>query len=129
MRNDEKQTNSDAVLLRIEGVMKDKGISQRKLIQSLNLNPSSFTQWRYGNGRSYDAIDKRVLRRSLLSLENLNCQVIVSRSGIVGQFQIRVDIPVERLLPLSYHDSPNQRIGSGIREIPVTPEAQTVCRV
>lgn len=116
MRNDEKQTNSDAVLLRIEGVMKDKGISQRKLIQSLNLNPSSFTQWRYGNGRSYDAIDKRVLRRSLLSLENLNCQVIVSRSGIVGQFQIRVDIPVERLLPLSYHDSPNQRIGSGIRE-------------
>ena len=63
-----------------------------------------------------DAIDKRVLRRSLLSLENLNCQVIVSRSGIVGQFQIRVDIPVERLLPLSYHDSPNQRIGSGIRE-------------
>ena len=63
-----------------------------------------------------DAIDKRVLRRSLLSLENLNCQVIVSRSGIVGQFQIRVDIPVERLLPLSYHGSPNQRIGSGIRE-------------
>ena len=53
MRNDEKQTNSDAVLLRIEAVMKDKGISQRKLIQSLNLNPSSFTQWRYGNGRSY----------------------------------------------------------------------------
>ncbi len=38
MRNDEKQTNSDAVLLRIEAVMKDKGISQRKLIQSLNLN-------------------------------------------------------------------------------------------
>jgi hypothetical protein len=29
-----------------------------------------------GNG-NYDAIDKRVLRRSLLSLENLNCQVIV----------------------------------------------------
>jgi transcriptional regulator with XRE-family HTH domain len=53
MRNAKRELNTDDVVERIESKMKEKSISQRKMIHDLGLSPTSFTRWKYEGGKSY----------------------------------------------------------------------------
>ena len=44
MRNAKRELNTDDVVERIESKMKEKSISQRKMIHDLGLSPTSFTR-------------------------------------------------------------------------------------
>ena len=60
MRNTERKPCENEVVSRIETVLKTKGITQKELILYLDISPSTFTRWKYDNGKSYTKYLNRI---------------------------------------------------------------------
>lgn len=53
MRYAKRELKTNDVVVRMEQIMKEKSISQRKLMLDLKLSSTSFTRWKYEGGKSY----------------------------------------------------------------------------
>lgn len=53
MRYAKRELKTNDVVVRMEQIMKEKSISQRKLMLDLKLSSTSFTRWKYEGSKSY----------------------------------------------------------------------------